>query len=119
MNKEQAITSFMKAVKTYTTAIDKTAKTNIAYKKAVYALEDAVNQIYRDVDVKELGSNAEARNAKVSEQTQDLIVAKREAEYKKLRTMMINLGCNMDPHQAFLTRRGLKTMGIRRKWTAR
>ncbi|MCX6244008.1 MAG: aminotransferase class I/II-fold pyridoxal phosphate-dependent enzyme [Bacteroidetes bacterium] len=42
-----------------------------------------------------------------------IIVAKREAEYKKLRTMMINLGCNMDPHQAFLTRRGLKTMGIR------
>jgi hypothetical protein len=82
MNKEQAITSFMKAVKTYTNSIDKTAQTNIAYKKAVYALEDAVNQIYRDVDVKELGSNAEQRNAKISAQTSELIVAKRELEYQ-------------------------------------
>jgi methionine-gamma-lyase len=26
---------------------------------------------------------------------------------------MVTMGCNMDPHQAFLTRRGLKTLGIR------
>ena len=81
MNKQEVIASFMKAVGIYTQAIDKTADSNIAYKKAVYALEDAVNLIYRNVDAKELGSNAEARNAKVSEQTQELIVAKREAEY--------------------------------------
>jgi methionine-gamma-lyase len=30
-----------------------------------------------------------------------------------LRGVMMNVGCNMDPHQAFLTRRGLKTLGIR------
>ena len=42
-----------------------------------------------------------------------MIVAKTEADYKKLRSVMINLGCNMDPHQAFLTRRGLKTLAIR------
>jgi methionine-gamma-lyase len=42
-----------------------------------------------------------------------MIIAKKEDDYRRLRTMMINLGCNMDPHQAFLTRRGLKTMGIR------
>jgi methionine-gamma-lyase len=42
-----------------------------------------------------------------------IIVAKKEEDYKKLRSMMVILGCNMDPHQAFLTRRGLKTMGIR------
>lgn len=42
-----------------------------------------------------------------------MIVAKHEAEYKKLRSTMINLGCNIDPHQAFLTRRGLKTLAIR------
>ena len=42
-----------------------------------------------------------------------MIVAKKEDDYKKLRSMMINLGCNMDPHQAFLTRRGLKTLAIR------
>ena len=82
MTKTEVINMFMKAVGQYTTAIDKTAETNIKYKKSVYALEDAVNLIYRNVDAKELGSNAEARNAKVSEQTQDLIVAKREAEYQ-------------------------------------
>lgn len=42
-----------------------------------------------------------------------MLVAKTEADYKKLRSVMINLGCNMDPHQAFLTRRGLKTLAIR------
>jgi methionine-gamma-lyase len=42
-----------------------------------------------------------------------IVVAKREEDYKKLRSVMINLGCNMDPHQAFLARRGLKTLGIR------
>lgn len=82
MTKTEVINMFMKAVGQYTVAIDKTAESNIQYKKSVYALEDAVNLIYRNVDAKELGSNAEARNAKVSEQTQDLIVAKREAEYQ-------------------------------------
>ena len=82
MTKTEVITMFMNAVGQYTTAIDKTAESNISYKKSVYALEDAVNLIYRNVDAKELGSNAEARNAKVSEKTQDLIVAKREAEYQ-------------------------------------
>jgi len=42
-----------------------------------------------------------------------MVVAKKQEDYKKLRSIMIMLGCNMDPHQAFLTRRGLKTMGIR------
>jgi methionine-gamma-lyase len=42
-----------------------------------------------------------------------IIVAKDELLYKKLRSMMINLGCNMDPHQAYLVIRGLKTLGIR------
>jgi thymidylate synthase len=82
MTKTEVITMFMNAVGQYTTAIDKTAESNINYKKSVYALEDAVNLIYRNVDAKELGSNAEARNAKVSEKTQDLIIAKREAEFQ-------------------------------------
>ena len=81
MNKHEAITSFMKAVSLYTKAIDLTANHNIKYKQSVYALEDAVNNIYRVSDLKELGSNAEVRSAKISEQTQDLILAKREAEY--------------------------------------
>ena len=82
MTKTEVITMFMGAVDKYTKAIDKTAESNISYKKSVYALEDAVNLIYRNFDAKELGSNAEARNAKVSEQTQTLIVAKREAEFE-------------------------------------
>ncbi len=42
-----------------------------------------------------------------------ILVAEDPAILKRLRTMMINLGCNMDPHQAFLVLRGLKTLGIR------
>ncbi|MFA5972595.1 MAG: PLP-dependent aspartate aminotransferase family protein [Lentimicrobiaceae bacterium] len=42
-----------------------------------------------------------------------VIIAKEEAMYRQLRTMMINMGCNMDPHQAYLVLRGLKTLAIR------
>jgi methionine-gamma-lyase len=42
-----------------------------------------------------------------------IVIAKDELMYKKLRSTMINLGCNMDPHQAYLVIRGLKTLGIR------
>jgi methionine-gamma-lyase len=42
-----------------------------------------------------------------------IIIAKDEALYKKLRAMMVILGCNMDPHQAYMVIRGLKTLGIR------
>jgi methionine-gamma-lyase len=42
-----------------------------------------------------------------------MIVAKAEENYKRLKGIMMNMGCNMDPHQAFLTRRGLKTLAIR------
>lgn len=42
-----------------------------------------------------------------------IIIAKTEELYKKLRSMMIALGCNMDPHQAYLVIRGLKTLSIR------
>lgn len=42
-----------------------------------------------------------------------IIVAKEEALYKKIRSMMISMGCNMDPHQAYLVIRGLKTLSLR------
>jgi len=42
-----------------------------------------------------------------------VIVAKEENMYKKIRGQMIYLGGNMDPHQAFLTHRGLKTLSLR------
>ena len=42
-----------------------------------------------------------------------VIVAKDPDLHKRLRKAMINTGCNMDPHQAFLVLRGLKTLGLR------
>jgi len=42
-----------------------------------------------------------------------ILVAKEMEIYKRLRHVMVNSGCNMDPHQAFLVLRGLKTLGIR------
>lgn len=32
---------------------------------------------------------------------------------KKLRSMMVAMGCNMDPHQAYMVIRGIRTLGIR------
>jgi methionine-gamma-lyase len=42
-----------------------------------------------------------------------VLVAKDEDVCHRLRTLMVNLGCNMDPHQAYLVQRGLKTLGLR------
>ncbi len=42
-----------------------------------------------------------------------MVVAKEKELYDKLRYIMVNVGFNMDPHQAWLTRRGLKTLSIR------
>jgi methionine-gamma-lyase len=42
-----------------------------------------------------------------------VIVAKDPGIYKKIRHSMVYLGCNMDPTQAFMVLRGIKTLGIR------
>lgn len=42
-----------------------------------------------------------------------MVVAKTEELYKELNFTMTNVGFNMDPHQAWLTRRGLKTLSLR------
>jgi methionine-gamma-lyase len=42
-----------------------------------------------------------------------ILVAKEAALLKDLRSMMVVLGCNMDPHQAFLVSRGIKTLSLR------
>lgn len=42
-----------------------------------------------------------------------MIVARTKELYDRLRPVMVNMGFNMDPHQAWLTRRGLKTLGLR------
>jgi methionine-gamma-lyase len=42
-----------------------------------------------------------------------IIVTKTDELFRRIRPMMVNFGCNMDPHQAFLTIRGLKTLALR------
>ena len=42
-----------------------------------------------------------------------IIVTKEGNLYKQIRDIMVNFGCNMDPHQAYLVHRGVKTLSIR------
>lgn len=42
-----------------------------------------------------------------------VIVTKEKDLYKKIRHSMVYMGCNMDPTQAFMVLRGVKTLGIR------
>lgn len=42
-----------------------------------------------------------------------ILVANDRELLGRLRDTMVTVGCNMDPHQAFLALRGLKTMGLR------
>lgn len=42
-----------------------------------------------------------------------IIIAKEKAMWEKLNGMMVSLGGNMDPHQAYMVIRGLKTLAIR------
>ena len=44
-----------------------------------------------------------------------IVIPKKKEDYLLLNSIMINFGFNMDPHQAFLVRRGMKTMAIRIK----
>lgn len=41
------------------------------------------------------------------------IVAKEKIVYDKLRSIMVSMGFNMDPHQAYMVLRGIKTLAIR------
>jgi methionine-gamma-lyase len=42
-----------------------------------------------------------------------IVVARTDELYRRIRPLMIDLGCNMDPHQAYLVLRGLKTLSLR------
>ena len=42
-----------------------------------------------------------------------IIVTRNEELYKIVRPAMVGMGCNMDPHQAYLVLRGIKTLSIR------
>jgi len=41
------------------------------------------------------------------------LIGRDEAVVRRLRELMIVTGCNMDPHQAFLVHRGIKTLSLR------
>jgi methionine-gamma-lyase len=42
-----------------------------------------------------------------------VLIARTDTVHRRLREMMILSGCNMDPHQAFLVHRGIKTLAVR------
>ncbi len=42
-----------------------------------------------------------------------IIITKEASLYKKLRHSMVYMGCNMDPHQAYMVLRGVKTLSLR------
>jgi methionine-gamma-lyase len=42
-----------------------------------------------------------------------IVVARDAALCRRLRAVMVATGCNMDPHQAFLVSRGIKTLSLR------
>ncbi|MCU0605984.1 MAG: aminotransferase class I/II-fold pyridoxal phosphate-dependent enzyme [Candidatus Edwardsbacteria bacterium] len=42
-----------------------------------------------------------------------ILVAGGKETYARLRDAMVTTGCNMDPHQAFLVHRGIKTLSLR------
>ncbi|MFA7418329.1 MAG: aminotransferase class I/II-fold pyridoxal phosphate-dependent enzyme [Melioribacteraceae bacterium] len=42
-----------------------------------------------------------------------VVVAKEKYIYEKIRHSMVYMGCNMDPHQAYMVLRGVKTLSLR------
>jgi len=42
-----------------------------------------------------------------------IVAAKTPELHQRIRSMMITMGCNMDPHQAYLVHRGIKTLALR------
>jgi methionine-gamma-lyase len=42
-----------------------------------------------------------------------IVVTRTQEYYSAIRSAMVNIGSNMDPHQAYMVIRGLKTLGIR------
>ena len=82
MTKEEIVGKFMKSVSAYNKAIDETAKIKVQSNEAEFSLADKVASIYREKDGKELGSNAETRNANIALMTADEQKLVRELENK-------------------------------------
>lgn len=83
MKKEEVIAKFMKSVSAYNKCIDETAKIKVDMNNAEFVLADKVASVYLQKDAKELGSNAEIRNANISILT--------EAEQALVRNLSNNL----------------------------
>ena len=66
MKKEEVIAKFMKSVSAYNKCIDETTKIKVEMNNAEFVLADKIATVYREKDVKELGSNAEIRNANLA-----------------------------------------------------
>ena len=69
MTKSEVVSKIVASVEKHIDSIDKTVNTKIALNNASYALTEKINSIYNSRDVKELGSNAEIRNAKIALET--------------------------------------------------
>ena len=82
MTKDEVIAKFVKSVSAYNKAIDETTKVRVAHNEAEFVLADKVASIYREKDAKELGSNAEIRNANLALMTNDEQKLVRELENK-------------------------------------
>ena len=82
MTKDEVIAKFVKSVSAYNKAIDETTKVRVAHNEAEFVLADKVASIYREKDPKELGSNAEIRNANLALITADEQKLVRELENK-------------------------------------
>jgi hypothetical protein len=82
MTKDEVIAKFVKSVSAYNKAIDETTKVRVAHNEAEFVLADKVASIYREKDAKELGSNAEIRNANLALMTTDEQKLVRELENK-------------------------------------
>ena len=71
MKKDEVIAKFMKSVSAYNKAIDDTTKIRVQLNNAEFVLADKVASVYLQKDAKELGSNAEIRNANISLLTEE------------------------------------------------
>ena len=69
MTKSEVVSRIVASVEKHIDCIDKTVNTKVALNNATFALTEKINSIYNTRDIKELGSNAEIRNAKISVET--------------------------------------------------
>ena len=67
--KSEVVSKIVASVEKHIECIDKTVNTKIALNNASFALTEKINSGYNPRDIKELGANAESRNAQSSLET--------------------------------------------------